>query len=101
MSAKTELGSLDISTDILLKWLKCEKTVRSIYDEPYVRSVNEERYIKLLKWSDPQEIPPKQDALRLHIHGANYQCYYGRLFYIVISMFLAQLDMEAVLKSAR
>ena len=39
MSAMTELvDNLEVSTDTLLKW---EKAVCSIYDEPYVTSVNE------------------------------------------------------------
>ena len=72
MSAMTELvDNLEVSTDTLLKW---EKAVCSIYDEPYVTSVNEViyRYRKLPNGSELHEISPTKDALRFHIHRANY-----------------------------
>ena len=73
MSAMADLGeSLDIPTDVLAK---CEKAICCIYDEPNTLRVNEVRYKKLSKGAEAHELPPTQDALRLHVLRANYQCY--------------------------
>ena len=77
MSAMIDLGErLNISTDLLAK---CEKCLCCIYKVPHATSVNEVRYRKLSKRGEAHEIPPKQDALTLHICRANYQCYQGQI----------------------
>ncbi len=51
----------------------CEAGLCHVYGHPRCRDINQVRYDMLSKGNESHQIPPTQDALRLHIKRANYQ----------------------------
>ncbi len=69
--AMIQLGDSDkVSEDL---FASCEAGLCHVYGHPRCREINQVRYDMLSKGNESHQIPPTQDALRLHIMRANYQ----------------------------